>query len=648
MPEVTVAANETVINLHWLDWAVISIYGAICFGIAFWAMRQIKDTGGLLVGKRNMGKLMMMAASFAGGTNANHPMSVAAAAHSKGMPGIWLSLTWMLITPFFWIYPPAIRRLRIVTLVDAVRMRFGHFMAFMFKAMNVITGPLVMGLGLKSAAIVIDLMTGGFVNELVGGTLGITDPEKQQFWTEFIVIGMIAVPTLIYSLMGGVIAAYATDVLQGLMIVVLSFLLIPFAIYEAGGLAPMNAAIDDEMASLFSGVGNDFGFWWIFWFAIACMFAASTSAAGGAAAARSEFDSRMKLFGLIAKRFCTVGWGLVGVVCLGVPAIAAHVAVDPAMGGSVDNVFAVASGSLLPTVLRGLMVASILAAVMSSLDAGILNYGGIIVNNFYQEYIVKDASAKHYLLMTRLFAALGLLIGWYVATVDIDLVEFTTIVEPLGAITGIAILFAIFWRGLTGAGAVASVFVVGPLFLACNRPEWSIPGTDLVLFELLNLRGLAELLIGWYGLDVSTMINPETGLITSLPVQVKYPMFLLPTIFVMVVVSIFTKHHNQRAVDEFYCRLDTPVGDEHKIREAGFEVDQLDRLKSEVVVSESARKSREERLLLVDWLRLPKLLKDGEVKLSDYRIDLIGIAGSIVFIFAFLAGLHYFGIWLFA
>ena len=39
----------------------------------------------------------------------------------------------------------------------------------------------------------------------------------------------------------------------------------------------MNAAIDDEMASLFSGMGDDFGFWWIFWFAIACMFAAANS-----------------------------------------------------------------------------------------------------------------------------------------------------------------------------------------------------------------------------------------------------------------------------------------------------------------------------------------------------------------------------------
>ena len=64
-------------------------------------------------------------------------------------------------------------------------------------------------------------MTGGMVSNMVGNTFGITDPDSAAFWTDFIIVGMIAVPTLIYSLMGG---TYATDVLQGLMIVILSFL----------------------------------------------------------------------------------------------------------------------------------------------------------------------------------------------------------------------------------------------------------------------------------------------------------------------------------------------------------------------------------------------------------------------------------------
>ena len=251
-------------------------------------------------------------------------------------------------------------------------------------------------------------MTGGVVEGWAVSLLGMmiaTATEEQlesvRVFTEFILIGLIALPTLVYSLMGGVIAAYATDIFQGILIIVLSFLLIPFAVNEAGGVAELNVTVSNDFASLLGGVNDDFGFWWIFWFAIACIFSAATSSVGGAAGAKNEFDSRMNLFGLIAKRFCTVGWGLVGVLALGVTGLATHAALDPAQGGSADNVFALASGELLPVVLRGIMVASILAAVMSSLYAGILGYGGVVVNNIYQEHFVKNASSKHYLLMTR-------------------------------------------------------------------------------------------------------------------------------------------------------------------------------------------------------------------------------------------------------
>ena len=188
-----------------------------------------------------------------------------------------------------------------------------------------------MAFGLKSAAILIELMTGGVVSNYVLDWMNI-DPasatEAQQttadFYIEIILIGLIAIPTLVYSLMGGVIAAYATDVFQGILIIVLSFLLIPFAIHEAGGVAALNVKVSNDFASLFGGMNDDFGFWWIFWFAIACIFTATTASAGGAAAAKNEFDSRMNLFGLVAKRFCTVGWGLLGVLVIGIPALATH------------------------------------------------------------------------------------------------------------------------------------------------------------------------------------------------------------------------------------------------------------------------------------------------------------------------------------
>ena len=72
-------------------------------------------------------------------------------------------------------------------------------------------------------------------------------------------------------------------------------------------------------------------------------------------------------------------------------------------------------------------------------------------------------------------------------------------------------------------------------------------------------------------------MNADSGLYTTVsPSKSAITMFLLPALLIMIVVSLFTKQHNQlNAVDEFYCRLDTAVGDEQKIRDAGFKVDRL-------------------------------------------------------------------------
>lgn len=615
------APPDALIALHWLDWMVVGLYGVVTFGIAFWAMRRIRDAGGLLVGSRRVGKWMTAAAAFAGGTNANHPMSVASATYQNGMPGVWLSLTWMLITPFFWIFPPLLRRLRIVTMVDVVRMRFGRFMSMLFKIIGVIGGPIAMGLGIKSAALVLQVMTGNAI-----------DP----FWAQM----LIAVPTLIYSLMGGVIAAYATDVFQGILIIVLSFLLIPFAISHAGGLAPLDAAIDDSLTSLWAAESaGAFGPWWIFWFMIGITFSAVLSAGAGAAAAKDEITARMKLFGLVAKRFCTVGWGLAGL--FGMALFAGHPQLDPASGltnAGPDNVFPLAAGELLPIMLRGLMVASILAAVMSSLDAGVIGFGGIVVNNFYQEHFVKNASASHYLLMTRVFAAVGLFFGWLVSTNIKSLVDFTTYVEPFNGLTGIAILVALMWRRTTAAGAIASVVVMLPLFFIGNR--WDLH--EGVVSLPWGIEHVVQWMHGLYA-AIGTHIEIPVGPDAHLPVELKYPLYIVPGLLTLVLVSLLTRQHDQRAVDAFYARLDTPVGDEVKLKEAGFEVDQLEHLDEEELVFEHRDSNSAQRLLMADLLYLPGMLRRGEVRIGQYKWDLIGVAGSVAFVILFLIGVEALG-----
>ncbi|MCC5835328.1 MAG: hypothetical protein JJU20_11395 [Opitutales bacterium] len=619
-------ASSAVVQLRFWDWVVVAMYGILMFAIAFRYYFVIKDCGGFFVGSRKMGRMSMVAASFSGGTNASHPMAVAAASFQSGMQGVWLSLTWILITPFLWMYPPAVRRLRIVTTVDIVRMRFGPLMAGFFKVVSLLAVPIGMGLGIKSAAIVLEISTGGTISGMVA-------------------IAIVCIPTILYTLLGGVIAAYVTDIYQGLLIVILSFLIIPFAVFSAGGLTEFRANVDAEVMSLFSSASGDFGFWWIFWFSIGITFAATISFAGGAAAARDEMTSRMKVWGTIIKRFCTLGWGWVGVI--GLALFSGHPLLDVGgghPGASPDNVFAVLSSELLPVGLVGLMIASIIAAVMSSLDASAIYFSSMAVNNVYLEHFVKGASPRHYLIVARLFCILGLALGWWVATGINDIVHFATISEPINGIVGMAIFMAIIWRRVTSMAAIASVCVSVPLYILVSQPTlgWGVP-----LFHVFQLHIVADWVAGLYSMNLFDpmhgYVNAE-GWIETLPVQVRYPMYIIPSLLTIIGVSFLTRQHSEREVTQFYCRLDTPVGDEEKIRDAGFVEDNLIALDREApAIEERKLTGRSDRLLLVDILYLPGKLRRGEVKLWDYRWDWLGVIGFAAFVYLFLMSVELLG-----
>ncbi|MFP4054142.1 MAG: sodium:solute symporter family transporter, partial [Phycisphaerae bacterium] len=292
-----------------------------------------------------------------------------------------------------------------------------------------------------------------------------------------------------------------------------------------------------------------------------------------------------------------------------------------------------------PVILRGLIVASMLAAVMSSLDGMMINFSGMMVNNFYKEYIVKQGSPKHYFRAARAFAVVGVAAGWFVADRVTSLVQFAKLMEPFNSLVGVAILVALVWRRATKWGAVASVVVMFPLYFLVHKDL----GSDGLMSLPIGIRHAGQGLIAMYtqlGHEVHMKIVKEA---VHLPVEMQVPMYLIPGLVTIIVVSLLTKQHNQKNVDEFYARLDTPVGDEHKLREMGYLEDDLKGLDGEVITVDQRDRDVSKRLLLPDLLRLPKLLIKREAKIWDYKWDLIGLTASIAFVVLFIMFVQWLG-----
>ena len=585
----------------WIDWAVILAYLGIVMAIGVWAMLRVRDAGGFLLGRRKLGKAMMIASTFAGGINANHPISIASNTYRNGLSGMWLSLTYILMTPFFWMWPPLVRRLRIVTTIDLFRLRYGRAMEMAVNASSMISHAVAFGAGTKAAYEFIKIVSGNQV-------------------TDFQAQAMIVIPTVIYTLMGGVVAAYATDLFQSLFIIVLSFLLIPFAIWALpGGAGDLAARVPAESWVLVSGNGTP-GVW-LFWFAVSLLASAPMVYGGGAGSARNEMAARWAILGNLGKRFCTIGWGLVGVIAIALYGAAATSGIQP------DTMFARACVDTLPAGLRGVMVASILAAVMSTLAGIMLSMGGQIVNNVYKDYLVREATPRHYLLMARVFTALSVVLGWAVAAAADSLVHIVIVSEQINGVVGITVLACIFWRRVTAAGAVAAIAVMAPLFYCGNLRVENLPDWYRSLVALVQHAHLAV------GLDPHFNLATAAG---TVPVQMSTPIYVVAGSVVLVLVSLATRQHNDHTVREFYARLDTPVGEEHRLKEGGFEADTLEELVRDDVAVAATDHDVSRRLLLLDFFTWPWLVLKGRARLSDYRVDLLGVAGSLLFIAGFL------------
>ncbi len=182
------------------------------------------------------------------------------------------------------------------------------------------------------------------------------------------------------ALLGGLRAAYWTDLIQGLCIILLSVMLIPFGLYALvekfgdpstqglmAGFRIMHRAVARRTFQLVGTSSSEFPLHRIVAVVIINLVGIVVQPhfiATGGGSAKTETNARVGLVtGNFSKRFCTVGWVLTALIALALFADNPELVADP------DKTWGVASRELLGPGLTGLMLACLLAALMSSIDA---------------------------------------------------------------------------------------------------------------------------------------------------------------------------------------------------------------------------------------------------------------------------------------
>ncbi|MGB9606777.1 MAG: sodium:solute symporter family protein, partial [Bryobacteraceae bacterium] len=333
---------------------------------------------------------VMIAQSFASGTHADMPVSLAGAVYARGFSAIWFQWKNMFATPFYWLLAPLYRRMRRTTIAEFFEDRYGAWMgaAYMVFALAFLT--INMASMLKGAAKVISQTAGGDipVNAIVMAMTG---------------------AFLLYSFIGGQVATAWTELVQGFLIIVLSFLLIPLGWGLVGGMAGIRDALGPERLTLTAPEG--IGGWFILMLTINGLIGITSQPhiMGMVATGRDEAACREGfLYGTFVKRFCTLGWALTGLVAA---ALLAKGVFGTTKLEDAEEAFGFACRHLLFPGGKGLLVACLLAANMAACSAYMVSAGALFTRNLYGRYLVRHGSDRHYLWVGRLSGLLITLLG---------------------------------------------------------------------------------------------------------------------------------------------------------------------------------------------------------------------------------------------
>ena len=162
--------------------------------------------------------------------------------------------------------------------------------------------------------------------------------------------------------------------------------------------------------------------------------------------------------------------------------------------------------SFLPPGLLGLLVASLIAAFMSTISTH-LNWGSsYLVHDFYRRFFVKGKSETHYVSMGRVFTVLLMIFSAFFALFLNNSLQAFGIILQIGAGTGLIFILRWFWYRVNVYSELTAMIVS---FVVAIMFEFVIPNNFSVEEKLII--GVTITTISWL---IVTLITPPSSMET--------------------------------------------------------------------------------------------------------------------------------------
>ncbi len=582
-----IAESSDLLGLHWLDWVVLFAYLIGITAMGIWSFTKVHDADDFFMGGRRFGKVFMMFFAFGAGTSSEHAISVAAGSFRNGLAGIWYQFLWLWATPFYWIIAPVMRRMRALTTSDFFEARYDISTSLLYSILGICMSITFISASLFFGAKMVTGLTGG------------------QFPVVY-AVGAMTVMFVMYGLAGGLGAAVVTDFVQGILTIIFSFLLLPFALYYAAQVtgAPSGFAALHEGVPGFSGsdmlsmtLTNDLAaklgkepitIFYIVMMSINALIGivVQPHIMGVCGAGKTEYEGRFGFtVGNFMKRLCTIAWTFTGLACvviyltpdngfISAERLAELNSNPTEMKNFADSVFGYAAHDILPKIspgLVGLLFASLLAAIMSSCDAHMVMGSGLFAENIYKKFLNPKASKISLVWVGRISGIVIVALALVMMTQFEDAIQvLTRYVNAIPAFIGLAFWFGIIWRGYTPAAVWTSTLTAAGLWYltTVHNPSVWIAAQGNSAFLQQNIDYLPNLFRGWLWETFPVTkfeIIGQSKITTSIPWQ--YVIYLGGGAAAGLVTSFISRRPEESKLDHFFTLLRTPVRPGEKVNQ---------------------------------------------------------------------------------
>lgn len=437
-----------------LDVLIIVLYFFTVLVISYFATPKRKESSeSYFLAGRNLGWVAIGLSLFATNISSEHFVGLAGYGATKGLAVgniEWIAIFALVLLG--WCFAPLFLKANLYTVPEFFGKRFNPSTQLYLSGITIVAYILT--------KISISLFAGGL---LLKATLG---------WDMYTTAVIMMIITGVYTIVGGLNAVVFTSVFQAVLLIFGALIVTVCGLKEVGGFSGLYSRLPADYFSVFKPL-SDPDFPWL-------------GVAFGAPILAIWYwctDQYIVQRILSARNVCEARNGailtgflkLLPVFILVLPGLIAA-ALFPGIKG--DEAFpTLLNSNLLPAGLKGLALVGVFSALMSSLAACFISTSTLFTMDFYRHF-QPDASEKKLVLVGRLATTGMVIIGvlWIPLIKIFDnhmYVYLQSIQAYLSPPIAAVFLVGIFWKRLSGAGALSALILGGILGVLRMIQQWS-------------------------------------------------------------------------------------------------------------------------------------------------------------------------------